>query len=113
MYIFVVCIYIYICMYVFIYVYVLLYTCMYLYIDIWICIYLYIAYITTLGFFSDFQLLHPDTVGPKVSYTPRGDAKCTADGTGRDPSLSSFGVRLVGCRVGSQKIPTKTMGLEL
>ena len=63
MYIFVVCIYIYICMYVCIYLYICMYcyilVCIYIY--IWICIYLYIAYITTLGFFSDFQLLHPDT----------------------------------------------------
>lgn len=78
--------------------YVLLYTCMYLYIYMDMC--------------SDFQLLHPDTVGPKVSYTPRGDTKCTADGTGRDPSLVAVLGQLVGCRVGSQKIPTKINGMN-
>ena len=92
------------------FVFIYMYICIYIYVCI--AIYLYVFIYIYMDMCSDFQLLHPDTVGPKVSYTPRGDTKCTADGTGRDPSLVAVLGQLVGCRVGSQKIPTKINGMN-
>lgn len=49
--------------------------------------------------------------GPKVSYTPRGDTKCTADGTGRDPSLFAvLGSVWLDAELDLKKSQPKSMG---
>ena len=96
-------------MYVSIYVYVLLYTCMYLYIYIYGYVYIYISHTSPLwGFSAIFScsiripfwtqgILHPKRWHKMHS---RWHWK-------RSFAVRSFGVRLVGCRVGSQQNPNQ------